>query len=53
MRRYVWFRNLTNKEALARVGPQRHKNSLSNKKEYLSFITDGVMSGHNEVLLAS
>ena len=28
MRRCVWFRNLKNEEAMARVGPQRHKKKV-------------------------
>jgi len=27
MRRCVWSRNLTNEEAMAHVGPQRHRNN--------------------------
>ena len=31
MRRCVWSRNLTNDEAMARVGPQRHEEKSDNK----------------------
>ena len=47
VRRFVWSRNLKNEEALARVGPQRHKKNIY-KKQYLPYVLPAVTLVYSE-----
>jgi len=51
MRRYVWSRNLKNEKAMARVGPQRHKEKKNLNPEATHFVAAVCTSAVRPVLL--
>jgi len=38
LRRYVWLKTLMNEEAMARVGPQRHKNNAASTAKITKYL---------------